>query len=612
MSVGARYAYVALTDSAYVELTSVMLQSLIESAPTHPVLVMCLEDVTAEQKAAMRAIGPGIETRDIAAIDPPASVAAPHEAWRISLSRLRMLTFEEYDKLLFLESDLIVNDNLDELFSHPPLSACAHHYPLRADRPSLNSGLLLLTPAPALFRRIVEELIHLPSPWPPHRWRKPEQELFIALFSAEEPAARWRARHDIQMEQRWHLLEYHYNAIVGLKRLQSPDWDTDEAKVLHYTCGPKPWQSGERERDTDRRWWAVHDRLMARRRVDSAPRTATSGITDHHWERIQRFVAPEPTTSPPAASPPAVNGETAQRLARYDQPATGRQETHWIVTAADRAFWAFTVAFIASLRDVAHYRGKIGVIDYGFTPAQRDALTHHGITLIEPLRQHTLVIDRYLTTAEHFSDRPDTSIVYFDADIWFTEPFDELFDRPEVHDGKVVAAKDVWECDYYFSCAHEKYHPAIRRMLDELKRRHGQSLQAGFIGGNSGAWLWLTDLLRCLLDRGFAADQWGADALALNLFATLHEHRFKRLPITYNAPPAWGVVQRDGRFHATRFDHDALHDEADGTLPVKAIHRTTPFRGPHQHEELAFERVHPQLFREWSERLSGEEPHHDP
>ena len=602
-----RYAYVALTDSGYVDVTSVMLKSLVESGPSHPIRVMCLEDVTAEQKRAMEAIGPTVESWDIERIALPERVAVPYEAWRVSFSRLRMLSFEEFDKLLFLESDMIINENIDELFSQPPLSACSHHYPIRDDRPSLNSGLLLLAPDAGLFRRIMEEYIHLPSPWPPHTWTKPDQEMFIALFSLEPSAVRWRERHGIEMEHHWHPLDYRYNAIVGLKGEQIDHWDAERAKVLHYTCGAKPWRSGCRETPAERAWWRFHDLLTGDREDanDEVAPPAPREVVDCHWDALQRFVeSGRAESSLLAASAAGRSGATA-RLSRYDRPASGALGDRWIVTSADRHFRDFIVAFVASLRDVARYRGRIGIIDYGLTQGQCDALKGQGVEIIRPRRGNELVIDRYLTIAERFADDPDATICYFDADIWFTEPFDELFDDRQLHCGQLAAAKDVWECDYYYSCAPESVHPAVRAMLDQVKARFGQSLQAGFIGGSSGAWLRLTDLLVALLEKGFAADRWGTDALALNFYATLYGHRFRLLPITYNAPPAWGVVAEGERFYATKFTYDGLHEASDGAVVVKAIHRTTPFRGPRHYEELAFEQVHPELFRRWSRLLDG-------
>lgn len=258
-----RYAYTTLTSGAYVNLSAVMLKSLVASATSYPIRVMCLEDVTQEQKHMLRLLGPNIETNDITRIELPSNIKIPHEAWRISFSRLHMLKFEEFDKLVFLDSDMVINANIDDLFSCPVLSACSHHYPLRDDRVSINAGLVVFSPDAELFRCIIQEYIYLPSPLPPHTWSLSDQEILIALFSTEAFAQSWRDRHGVHMDTHWHMLDYRYNAITGLNKRQIDCWNEKEAKVFHYTCGPKPWRTRNREAFADSTWWKFYDQLIS-------------------------------------------------------------------------------------------------------------------------------------------------------------------------------------------------------------------------------------------------------------------------------------------------------------------------------------------------------------
>jgi len=258
------FAYVAFTNAAYVEITSVMLVSLLETGTRHRICVLCLEDVSDEQKAGLRSLGGRIETRDIACIPLPAHVKVPHRAWKLAISRLQMFKFDEFERVVSLDSDIIVKENIDELFGQPSLSACSHHYPVREDCITLNSGVFVLRPDPTLFDLALQALHHVPSPNAPHCWRIPEQEVLTALYSPERAAERWRARNGIEMQESWHLLDYRYNAIIGLKQRQTDTWRAEDASVLHYTCGPKPWNTKQRQSFTDRIWWAHHDRLRER------------------------------------------------------------------------------------------------------------------------------------------------------------------------------------------------------------------------------------------------------------------------------------------------------------------------------------------------------------
>lgn len=318
-------------------------------------------------------------------------------------------------------------------------------------------------------------------------------------------------------------------------------------------------------------------------------------MNDFHWNLLQKYsVQPETIGNQKAETT-----EEKARLSRYSVPASGQVDDCWIITSADSKFWNMLISFIASLRDVAHNQSRVGVIDYGLTQPQCSALRNLGIEIIQPKRKYALIIDRYFTTAEYFADNSESTIYYFDADIWFTEPFDELFENKNIHNGYLAAAKDVWECDYYYTCTPKKYHLMIKQMLEEVIRDYGQSLQAGFIAGSSGAWLRLTDLMKMILAKGFATNSWGTDALALNFYSKLFEDRFTLLPITYNAPPAWDLENKNNRFYARNFKHDTLYKPEDGPVLIKAIHRTSPYREPNRMEHLVFENVHPGIFKKW-------------
>lgn len=198
---------------------------------------------------------------DVETLELPPSVSIPHRAWRVSFSRFHLLRFDEFEKLVFLDSDMIVARAIDDLFAHPSLSACALAYPPREGQVSINGGLLVLEPDPQLFGTITREYVHLPSPRAPHSWSVSDQEMLIALFSPEAYARAWREAHGVPPDRRWHLLDYRYNAVTGLGERQAHGWDAREARVLHYTCGPKPWRTGRRDTYADRLWWSVHDRL---------------------------------------------------------------------------------------------------------------------------------------------------------------------------------------------------------------------------------------------------------------------------------------------------------------------------------------------------------------
>ena len=108
--------------------------------------------------------------------------------------------------------------------------------------------------------------------------------------------------------------------------------------------------------------------------------------------------------------------------------------------------------------------------------------------------------------------------------------------------------------------------------------------------------------MSALLTAEFAKNTWGTDALALNFYAELYKRHFVLLPITYNAPPLWGVVREGTRFFATKFDTDSSYRAEHGRIPVKVIHWTQAVR--HRTDlGVSFGEVYPEILEKWRRRL---------
>ncbi|KAI9709289.1 MAG: hypothetical protein M1820_003409 [Bogoriella megaspora] len=212
-------------------------------------------------------------------------------------SKLTLFSLVEYDRVVLLDSDMVVRKNMDELMDlelDPPdmegkgnrvfaaSHACAcnpfkrahypptwipencafttqHNDPEKAQHTAapctagvgmLNSGLIVANPSKAIFAACLKQL---ESP-ATESYKFPDQALLSDIY-----------------EKRWVAIPYIYNA---LKTLQMPDvhdkiWRDDCVKVVHYILDPKPWneERGKESDVTNRWWWDVNeDRLKEDKR----------------------------------------------------------------------------------------------------------------------------------------------------------------------------------------------------------------------------------------------------------------------------------------------------------------------------------------------------------
>ena len=172
--------------------------------------------------------------------------------YNLPLSHLSYAAFFRYfipqfvkeDKALYLDSDIIVRTNIDELFLEDITD-----YPVAAVADALvpstfNSGVMLINVALWRKENATEKLLELTNEC--HTSTFGDQGSLNKLF-----------------ENRWYALDSYYNFMVGMdtvaRNYQIENWYTDSleleetAKIIHFT-GDKPWYQVNLNRFRED-WW---------------------------------------------------------------------------------------------------------------------------------------------------------------------------------------------------------------------------------------------------------------------------------------------------------------------------------------------------------------------
>ena len=155
--------------------------------------------------------------------------------------------FVKEDKALYLDCDLVVTKNLDDLFATD-----LQNYPLAAirdfggrayfGREIFNAGVLLINNALWKQENITQKLIDLTNEWH-DKVDQADQSILNMLF-----------------ENKWLELDFDNNHIVIHERFANysfPDGQ-EYPGIIHYLSERKPWQvhAGQTYRDV---WWYYHD-----------------------------------------------------------------------------------------------------------------------------------------------------------------------------------------------------------------------------------------------------------------------------------------------------------------------------------------------------------------
>lgn len=283
-----REAYATILHSAHVYVCGAIAaaQSIRMVGSTRDLVILVDETISEYHKEGLQAAGWKIHT--IKRIRNPKAEPEAYNEWNYSKFRLWQLT--GYDKIIFIDADLLILRNIDFLFEMPEISATGNNATL------FNSGVMVVEPSNCTFQLLMDHINEIES------YNGGDQGYLNEIFT-------W-----------WHRIPKHMNFLkhywVGdepeKKEMKTHLFGADppELYVLHY-LGLKPWLCF---RDYDcnwnidilhefasdiahRTWWKVHDAMpenlhkycLLRSKQKAAlewdRRQAKKGnYTDGHWK----------------------------------------------------------------------------------------------------------------------------------------------------------------------------------------------------------------------------------------------------------------------------------------------------------------------------------------
>ena len=299
-----------LTQSAYLPGTLVLIHSLRRHGCQYPIVCLVTAKVNEMTKRVLR--HRDITIREVDELHPDRKESngeiqgiLKEERFRDTWTKLMVFSCTEFDRVVFLDSDILIRRNCDELASmelDPGWIAASHactcnpfrlsHYPSswipkncafsavkhpqamtnpvdpnKSDLSThklLNSGVFVLRPS-------VEE----------HKAQKHLLDTDPSIPDMIFPDQDFLA---LRFRNRWKSLGWQYNGLKTLASMHAgPDgcWRADEVKVVHYILSPKPW-------NVDRK-----DRMIGSRTVNNrddtnvgSEQTTAEGLVDWWWDEF--------------------------------------------------------------------------------------------------------------------------------------------------------------------------------------------------------------------------------------------------------------------------------------------------------------------------------------
>ncbi|KAK4282805.1 hypothetical protein QN277_014136 [Acacia crassicarpa] len=272
------YATVLHSSEAYVCGAIALAQSILQTLPikSHTDLIL-LADNSIGPKSTRGLEAAGWKIKRIKRILSPFSRKNSYNRWNYSKLQLWKLT--EYDRVIFIDSDLLVLRNIHDFSFYPQLSAAPNDFSL------FNSGLMVIEPSECMFNDMMEKRFSVKS------YNGGDQGFLNEIFP-------W-----------WHRLPSKLNYLKFHERYAENETELEGVYAIHY-LGLKPWLC---YRDYDcnwdlkdhqkfasdlahRKWWRVYEKMpkelqsycgltkkMDQRLMTWRSRARNASLAGGHW-----------------------------------------------------------------------------------------------------------------------------------------------------------------------------------------------------------------------------------------------------------------------------------------------------------------------------------------
>ena len=159
------------------------------------------------------------------------NIQGVNEHWNKTFFKFYVFGLTEFKKIVFLDADMIIIKNIDELFEKPHLTACnaGGLYPGQEDWKGMNSGLMVIEPD----KKITETLIDILNKIENISRGYGDQDIINKFYPD------WYKQNELHLSEHYNLF-YSYANYYGKKYGYTLDGD-EPVRVIHFVGRIKPW-----------------------------------------------------------------------------------------------------------------------------------------------------------------------------------------------------------------------------------------------------------------------------------------------------------------------------------------------------------------------------------
>lgn len=247
-----KYAFVTvLTTDDYLIGVLSLNEALKRVNSKYPFVVVVNNNVKEETIKKMSDLG--IAVKKVKSIDIPEGVLDKNEGtnytrWNNTFDKLRIFSLTEFDKIVCLDSDMYIRENIDELFEQEHMAATIdrHYCAIDSNYIEMTSGVMVVVPEKDLDLKIAENIIAV----------KNKLNQFGDQDLIQEYYSNWKNEENLHLPLIYNMFILHLDYFIkengnitsNCKDFQK--YNLDDLKIIHFICKKKPWQFTKKEIDT--------------------------------------------------------------------------------------------------------------------------------------------------------------------------------------------------------------------------------------------------------------------------------------------------------------------------------------------------------------------------
>ncbi len=147
--------------------------------------------------------------------------------WNYTFDKLLIWELEEFEKIVFIDSDMMILKPIDELFEKPELSAVAAGHFLNPEWTKLNSGLMVLKPSKVTANKLRSLIVPTIEEFAKEGKSVSDQDVINNYWKE------WPSSNYLHLSEEYNVFYKHLPDYIK-NGLPSP-------RIIHFVGSSKPW-----------------------------------------------------------------------------------------------------------------------------------------------------------------------------------------------------------------------------------------------------------------------------------------------------------------------------------------------------------------------------------